>query len=79
VDILKIDQSFVAQLVHSPETVSLVNNIITMANSLSLRVVAEGVETEAQADILRLLHCDELQGFLLGEPMQAEQFAARFL
>ena len=78
-DILKIDQSFVAQLVHSPETVSMVTNIITMAHSLSLRVVAEGVETEGQADILRLLRCDELQGFLLGEPMQAGEFAARFL
>jgi EAL domain-containing protein (putative c-di-GMP-specific phosphodiesterase class I) len=59
--------------------VGLVTNIITMAHSLSLRVVAEGVETEGQADILRLLRCDELQGFLLGEPMPAGQFADRFL
>jgi len=79
VDILKVDQSFVAQLVHSPETVSMVTNIITMAHSLSLRVVAEGVETEGQADILRRLRCDDLQGFLLGEPMSAKQFADRFL
>jgi PAS domain S-box-containing protein/diguanylate cyclase (GGDEF)-like protein len=78
-DILKIDQSFVAQLGYSPETVGLVTNIITLAHSLSLRVVAEGVETEGQADLLRRLHCDELQGFLLGEPMPPEQFAACFL
>lgn len=79
VDILKIDQSFVALLVDSPETVSLVTNIITLAQSLSLSVVAEGVETEAQADLLRVLRCDELQGFLLGEPVPSDQFVARFL
>lgn len=79
VDILKIDQSFVALLVGSPETVSLVTNIIALAQSLSLGVVAEGVETAAQADVLRRLRCDELQGFLLGEPVPKEQFVARFM
>ena len=79
VDILKIDQSFVAQLVDSPETLGLVTNIMALARSLSLRVVAEGVETKAQADTLCQLHCDELQGHLLGEPVSSGQFATRFL
>lgn len=78
VDILKVDQSFVAQLVDSPETRGLVTNIITLAKSLSLLVVAEGVETEAQAEVLRQLCCDELQGYLLGEPVPEELFVTRF-
>ncbi len=78
-DILKIDQSFVARLEQSPETVSLVTNIIALAHSLSLRVVAEGVETAGQADLLRRQRCDWLQGFLLGKPVPSAEFAARFL
>lgn len=78
-DILKIDQSFVAQLEQSPETVGLVTNIIALAHSLSLRVVAEGVETECQARLLRSLGCDWLQGYLLGKPVPSTEFAARFL
>lgn len=78
-DTIKIDQSFVTQLEHSPDTVGLVTNIIALAHSLGLRVVAEGVETEGQADLLRRLHCDWLQGFLLGEPMSSTEFATRLL
>ncbi len=78
-DTIKIDQSFVAQLEHSPDTVGLVTNIIALAHSLCLRVVAEGVETEGQADLLRRLHCDWLQGFLLGEPMSSTELATRLL
>jgi EAL domain-containing protein (putative c-di-GMP-specific phosphodiesterase class I) len=78
-DTIKIDQSFVAQLEHSPDTVGLVTNIIALAHSLGLRVVAEGVETEGQADLLRRLRCDWLQGFLLGEPMSSTEFVARLL
>jgi PAS domain S-box-containing protein/diguanylate cyclase (GGDEF)-like protein len=79
VDVIKIDQSFIAQLAHSPETMSLITNIITLVHSLSLKVVAEGVEEEEQAKLLRLLRCDELQGYLLGRPMPASDFVARFL
>jgi len=79
VDVIKIDQSFIAQLAHSPETMSLITNIITLVHSLSLKVVAEGVEEEEQAKLLRLLRCDELQGYLLGRPMTAADFVARFL
>ena len=79
VDIIKIDQSFVATLSHSPETMSLVTNIINMAHSLSLQLVAEGVEEEEQMKLLRLLRCDQLQGYLLGRPVPAAQFEADYL
>ncbi|NUS39388.1 MAG: EAL domain-containing protein [Lysobacter sp.] len=79
VDTLKIDRSFVAMLEQSPETVTLVTNTIGLAHALGLDVVAEGVETEAQANLLRGLGCELLQGFLLGRPLPAETFAERFL
>ena len=78
-DTIKIDQSFIAVLTESPETMALVTHIIGLAHSLSLTVVAEGVEGEAQVQLLRLLRCDELQGFLLGRPMPAAAFAERLL
>jgi PAS domain S-box-containing protein len=74
VDEIKIDQSFVALLAHSPESMGLVTNIISLAHSLSLKVVAEGVEEEEQAKLLRLLRCDILQGYLLGRPVNAQAF-----
>ena len=78
-DTIKVDQSFVALLTQSPEAVSLVTNIITLAHSLSLDVVAEGVEEEEQAKLLRLLRCDVLQGYWLGRPMPAADFAGKLL
>jgi EAL domain-containing protein (putative c-di-GMP-specific phosphodiesterase class I)/GGDEF domain-containing protein len=77
VDTLKIDRSFVAMLEDSPETVALVANTIGLAHSLGLDVVAEGVETEAQAVHLRRLGCEQLQGYLLGRPLPPDAFVAR--
>ena len=54
---------------------ALVNHMITLSHSLSLKVVAEGVEEEEQAKLLRLLRCDQLQGYLFGRPMPASEFA----
>ena len=79
VDSIKIDQSFVALMTQSPETMGLVTNIINLAHSLSLQTVAEGVEEEEQMKLLRLLRCDHLQGYLLGRPMPADAFAQAFL
>jgi PAS domain S-box-containing protein len=79
VDVLKIDQSFTSQIANSPETLALVTNIISLGHSLNLRVVAEGVEDEEQEKLLRLLRCDELQGYLLGRPMPVAEFEARLL
>jgi PAS domain S-box-containing protein/diguanylate cyclase (GGDEF)-like protein len=77
-DEIKIDKSFISLLAHSPETMGLVTNIITLAHSLSLQVVAEGVEEEEQSKLLRLLRCDAVQGYLFGMPLTAEEFSARF-
>ena len=78
-DTLKVDQSFVAQLALSPDTLSLVTNIIGLAHSLGLKVCAEGVEDDEQAKLLRLLRCDELQGYLLGRPIPVPEFERIFL
>jgi PAS domain S-box-containing protein/diguanylate cyclase (GGDEF)-like protein len=79
VDTIKIDQSFIGVLTENPQTLALVTNMIGLAHSLSLDVVAEGVEEEGQAHLLRLLRCDILQGYLLGRPMPAAEFEARLL
>jgi diguanylate cyclase (GGDEF)-like protein len=68
---LKIDRAFVADLGESAEARSIVQAILQMAHSLRLRVVAEGVETEAQRDFLMVQGCDEMQGYLFAKPMSA--------
>jgi EAL domain-containing protein (putative c-di-GMP-specific phosphodiesterase class I) len=78
-DEIKIDQSFIALITESPETMALVTNIIGLAHSLSLKVVAEGVEDQDQAKLLRLLRCDVLQGYLLGKPVSASTFERTML
>ncbi len=55
------------------------STIISLAHSLKLKVVAEGVETEEQSRLLRLLDCDEMQGFLFSKPVPADVFETRFL
>jgi EAL domain-containing protein (putative c-di-GMP-specific phosphodiesterase class I) len=55
-----------------------VSSIINLAHSLRLNVVAEGVETEEQARLLRLLNCDEMQGFLFGKPLPSELLPASY-
>jgi EAL domain-containing protein (putative c-di-GMP-specific phosphodiesterase class I) len=79
VDTLKIDRSFVTDMTGGPEGLALVSTIITLAHSLKLKVVAEGVETEEQSRLLRLLRCDEFQGFLFSKAVPAEIFEAKFL
>jgi diguanylate cyclase len=68
---LKIDKSFVLDLETSRDARAVVDAVIRLAHALSLRVVAEGVETQGQRDILLKMGCDELQGFLLARPMAA--------
>ncbi|WP_343036059.1 bifunctional diguanylate cyclase/phosphodiesterase [Aromatoleum toluvorans] len=76
VDIVKIDRSFVRDCPDDRSDAHLVEAIINMAHSLDLKVVAEGVETQAQADFLRELECDYLQGYLISRPLRAEAFEA---
>jgi len=79
VDCLKIDRSFVNDMTSTQAGLALVSTIITLAHSLKLKVIAEGVETEEQARLLRLLNCDEMQGFLFSEPLPCTLFEQRFL
>jgi diguanylate cyclase (GGDEF)-like protein len=79
VDSLKIDRSFVVNMTSGPHGLSLVTTIINLAHSLKLDVVAEGVETEEQSRLLRLLGCDDIQGYLRSEPLPADVFEERFL
>ena len=72
---LKIDRAFVVDLAQSKRARSIVQAVVQMARTLELRVVAEGVETEAQRDVLVELGCDELQGFLFAKPMSATALA----
>jgi PAS domain S-box-containing protein/diguanylate cyclase (GGDEF)-like protein len=76
VQTLKIDRSFVTTMLSDPDTMTLVQTIVSLAHSLRLKVVAEGVEEEAQAQVLRRLGCDEMQGYLFSVPVPAERIAA---
>jgi PAS domain S-box-containing protein/diguanylate cyclase (GGDEF)-like protein len=69
VQALKIDRSFINAMNKDPNAMTLVSTIISLAHSLRLKVIAEGVETEDQAKILRLLKCDEMQGYLFSKPL----------
>src|SRR5947208_3939474 len=70
-DTLKIDRGFVQGMTENPHDTSIVGTIISLAQALRLKVVAEGVETEQQAQLLRLLRCDQAQGFLFSRPVPA--------
>jgi diguanylate cyclase (GGDEF)-like protein len=78
IDILKIDRSFVCDVTTDADDAALVMAIITLAHNLGLKVIAEGVETEEQLRFLRLLRCDDWQGYLSSEPMPAANMS-RFL
>ncbi|MBF0539330.1 MAG: EAL domain-containing protein [Nitrospirae bacterium] len=69
---LKIDTSFIRDLPIDNDNVAIVTAITAMAHGLNLRVIAEGVETIQQYDFLRLLRCDEVQGYLLSKPLKSE-------
>ena len=73
---LKIDRGFVRDLEHDSDDAAIVSAIVALGQALGLRIVAEGVETDTQQSFLTTLGCDALQGFLLGQPLPAEQFMA---
>src|SRR6267142_1097704 len=76
VETLKIDRSFVITMLEDPNTTTLVHTMITLAHSFQLKVVAEGVESDEQANMLRLLGCDQMQGYLFSKPLPVEALIA---
>jgi diguanylate cyclase (GGDEF)-like protein/PAS domain S-box-containing protein len=70
---IKIDKEFIGDLSRDPDDAAITSTVITMAHSLGLNVVAEGVETEAQFDFLRAKGCDEVQGFWVSAPRDAHE------
>jgi diguanylate cyclase (GGDEF)-like protein len=78
VQALKIDRSFVFRMLEDPSTMTVVSTIISLAHSLAMSVTADGVETEEQAKMLRLLRCDAMQGYVISKPLSSEEMD-RFL
>ena len=76
VQFLKIDRSFIVTMLDDSDTMQLVRMIVSLAQSLRLKVVAEGVETEEQAGALRALGCDQAQGFLYSKPLSFSETTA---
>jgi EAL domain-containing protein (putative c-di-GMP-specific phosphodiesterase class I) len=74
IDKLKIDRIFINEIATRPEDASIVRAIVSLAHSLSLKVVAEGVETPAQVNFLEAAGCDEYQGFHFSHPLAAADF-----
>ena len=71
---LKIDKSFIRDMTASKDAATIVSTIIDMAHSMNMYVVAEGVESQLQLDLLKILNCDYVQGLLFGEPMTAADY-----
>ena len=71
---LKVDRSFVASMAGDTATAAIVQAVVTLGRSLSMRIIAEGVETETQFTMLSTMDCDEAQGYLLGRPCRGDEF-----
>lgn len=75
-NVVKIDRSFIIGMADNADTMNIVSSIVTLAHSMNLRVVAEGVDAPEQLQLLRALRCDEIQGYLFSKPLPAAEFAA---
>jgi len=78
-DVLKVDRAFTAELDGGGEGRVFFEAIVSMAHALGMAVVAEGVETAAQLQVLRELGCNEVQGYFISRPLAAEDLAERYL
>jgi EAL domain-containing protein (putative c-di-GMP-specific phosphodiesterase class I) len=74
-DVLKIDRRFITDIPHDRDDMEIASAVIAMGHSLRIQVLAEGVETPAQLEFLRLRGCDRYQGFVYGHPLDPEAFA----
>jgi EAL domain-containing protein (putative c-di-GMP-specific phosphodiesterase class I)/FixJ family two-component response regulator len=72
---LKIDQSFIAKALEEEGSLAIVESSVQLGHRMGLKVVAEGIETEPQMELIRHLGCDEAQGYLLGRPVPASDFS----
>jgi len=79
VNALKIDRSFVSDIAATSQNVAVVRAMITMCRDLGIRVIAEGVETREQLDILKGLACEEYQGYFFSRPVTAEEIEKKYL
>ena len=75
IDALKVDRSFVTRMTDDPQDMTIVMMIISLAHALDLKVIAEGPETVHQAQLLRLLKCDQIQGYVVARPQPANEVA----
>ncbi|ANB58804.1 EAL domain protein [Anoxybacillus sp. B7M1] len=75
----QIAKVFIDGIAQTEEDQAIVASVIGLAKNLKLRVIAEGVETFQQLQILRSLHCDEIQGYVLGKPLAKEEFEKGYL
>jgi EAL domain-containing protein (putative c-di-GMP-specific phosphodiesterase class I) len=73
---LKIDRSFIITMINDPNSMTIVSTVISLAHALALKVVAEGVDSEEQSKLLRLLKCDEMQGYRFSQPVPADKCVA---
>jgi EAL domain-containing protein (putative c-di-GMP-specific phosphodiesterase class I) len=76
---IKIDQAFVHDIASNEESAAIVRAVVGLAHNIKLEVVSEGVETNEQLEILRVMGCDTFQGFLREEPMPQREFEMRLL
>ena len=76
VQLLKIDQSFITTMMDHADSMMIVSTIISLAHSLKLKVIAEGVEHEEQSRLLKMMKCDQMQGYLFSRPLPFEQVTA---
>jgi EAL domain-containing protein (putative c-di-GMP-specific phosphodiesterase class I) len=75
INALKIDRSFVTTMGDNDDSMTIVSTIISLAHSMSLRVIAEGVDAPEQRRLLQILKCDEIQGYLVSRPVPPEEIA----
>jgi EAL domain-containing protein (putative c-di-GMP-specific phosphodiesterase class I) len=78
VDTLKVDRSFVQGIADTPNVMTLVSTVVSLARAFGMKTVAEGVETPEQLGILRAMQCDQAQGYLFGRPTPAAEVPAAF-